>query len=208
MRVLAWLAALGAVLSACGSPTLPTETPPAAPLSDEVYQRIEQMACGAVDCLAAVCPAGTPCPLALALADEAVFQFVSEYSPCAGCQTPVLPVGEGIGRCIEYEVVESSDQWTVWFWVSENCAFRYGQPSQARINVVVGRDTGAIETVAPPAATIRDPGYCERDGDCACLSGSGLPLVGCANRFYAPLHWAGSYGCAQCVCRESQCRIK
>lgn len=48
-------------------------------------------------------------------------------------------------------------------------------------------------------------GYCKNDNDCVCLSGSGVPFVGCGNVTQGAAWFGGSDKCARCVCRENKC---
>ena len=66
--------------------------------------------------------------------------------------------------------------------------------------------TMQIERIQPAVDYIEDPSYCQTDADCYCLSGSGVPFIGCSNLLYAPLNWSGYYAgdelwvCIQPVC--------
>lgn len=183
-------------------------TPGPGTASDEGISQIAGLICGTraeVDCLQEICPDGPACPLVVALSDPAVFQFVDTLAACPDCNTETFQVQQGIGRCIEYRTGDLGGQWEISFWVSENCGFRYGFPSQSRIDVLVGKETLAIEGITPPAPYIQDPLFCREDSDCKCLSGSGVPFLGCGNTLYSPLHSAGDYACELCVCRNGQC---
>jgi hypothetical protein len=153
------------------------------------------------DCIKSICPELNECPLTIALSHPVVFDFVEEYSECDGCNTPVFPPEKGIGKCIEYEVLE----WEIRFWVSENCNFRYGNPGQTRVSVLVNLQQRNIQQIIPSVETILDPTYCATDSDCRCLSGSGLPFIGCSNSFYAPLNPTGFFVGRDCGCVEGRC---
>ncbi len=144
-------------------------------------------------------------PLVIALTNRAVFQFADTFAKCEGCNVEALPLEYGIGRCIAYSINELARRWEVNLWVSERCNFRYGAPSQSRISILVSKKTLAIERITPPEPYIRDPLFCEEDGDCRCLSGSGVPFLGCSNTLYAPLYFAGDYPCDRCSCRQGRC---
>ncbi|MBC7251458.1 MAG: hypothetical protein H5T62_14395 [Anaerolineae bacterium] len=105
-------------------------------------------------------------------------------------------------------MTETSKGWGVEFWVSQNCHFRHTEPDRTRLVVEVSAETLTIDAITPPVEYIQDPMYCQSDGDCLCLSGSGVPFVGCTNYFYAPLHWAGYYSCGDCLCEDNQCVSK
>lgn len=190
------------LLAACGS----SEPDPMGGSVER--QAVIDLVCGAEDqaeCLASICETADKCPLFSALSSQAVFDFVATYSACEGCNTPDLAPELGIGKCIEYQVSEISSGWTILFWVSENCSFRYGSPSESRIRVEVKSGSMQIESLFPPVAYIVDQSYCREDADCYCFSGSGLPKVGSSNFLYSPLHWSGYYPGDSCKCKSNQC---
>ena len=205
------------LLSACTGDSVPvteraspTFTPGPAPLSSAEYSRITSLICGTLareNCLEEVCPDSDICPLVIALTDQAVFQFIDTFSRCAGCNTETFPVQRGIGKCIEYSISDLDWQWRVEFWVSENCSFRHGSPSKSRISVFVSSETLAVEHIIPSSPYIEDRLFCEEDSDCRCLSGSGVPFLGCSNTLYSPLHFAGDHQCDKCICRSEQCTV-
>jgi hypothetical protein len=171
-------------------------------------QLIIELVCGPenqADCLASICETADKCPLISALTNKAVFDFIKTYSECDGCNTPDFAPGLGIGKCIEYRVLKISSGWTIPFWVSENCSFRYGSPGESRIIVDVNFDDVKIGSISPPVEYIADQSYCQADADCYCFSGSGLPLIGSSNFLYAPLHWSGYYAGGSCRCKSNQC---
>lgn len=51
---------------------------------------------------------------------------------------------------------------------------------------------------------IDDRSYCEKDTDCYCMMGSGMPFVGCGNFLLSGP--GGSYGCSRCKCIEGTCQ--
>jgi hypothetical protein len=185
----------------------PAATPPTLPKSQ--LQTINELFCpGAnVDCLGQICPTGKPCPLALALNDPDLFNFIAEYAPCPGCAIDPLPLDQGIQGCVEYQVKSQKGSWLVELWVSERCNFRYASPSQSRIRVTVSRNNGQIQNIQPHVAAIRDAFHCQTNTDCYCLSGSGAPFLGCCNGLYAPLQNAGFESCGKCVCRQERCQV-
>ena len=169
------------------------------------------LVCGSenqANCISSACPNEVECPLLAALSDQAVFDFVKTYSECEGCNTPQFPAQLGIGKCIEYRAAEISSGWTVTFSVSENCSFRYGNPGESQIRVDVNSDDMKIERIQPAVEYIKDPSYCQTDADCYCLSGSGLPFIGCSNLLYAPMNWAGYYAGDNCGCVPNRCTEK
>ena len=176
------------------------------------FDSILTLACGPKsnkECEAKVCPNGpTKCPLAVALTNQAIFDFVKTYAQCDGCNTPIFEPGKGIDRCIEYAVTEKQNSWTVSLWVSRNCNFRYGNPSKSRITVREDKGTFKIRNIEPPEPYIVEPSYCRADPDCRCLSGSGVRFIGCSNMLYSPLSWAGEYECELCRCINNRCRKK
>jgi hypothetical protein len=186
---------------------MPAATHPTLPESQ--LQTINELFCPGVnvDCLGQICPPGEPCPLALALNNPDVYNFVAEYAPCPGCAIEPLPIEQGIQECIQYQVEGQPDLWLVDLWVSERCNFRYASPSQSRIQVTIDRSSGQIVAIQPPATYIQDGSYCQSDADCYCLSGSGAPFLGCCNALYAPLHIAGYQNCGKCVCRANRCQV-
>ncbi|MDO9086149.1 MAG: hypothetical protein Q7U53_08080 [Anaerolineaceae bacterium] len=162
---------------------------------------IELICAEKTDCIKTICPDLNECPLTIALSHPVVYDFISEYSKCVDCNTPVFSPKIGIGKCVEYEVLNSE----VRFWISDNCNFRYGNPSQTRISVRTNSTQSRIQQIIPSVETILDPTYCVIDSDCRCLSGSGLPFVGCSNSFYAPLNPTGFFEGEECGCVEGRC---
>ena len=164
-------------------------------------QIIELICAGKTDCIKSICPDPNKCPLTIALSHPVVFNFIKEYSTCDGCITSQFPPEKGIGKCVEFEVLDSE----VKFWVSENCNFRYGNPSQTRISVRTNSTQSSIQQIIPAVETILDPTYCTKYSDCRCLSGSGVPFIGCSNSFYAPLNPTGFFEGEECGCVEGRC---
>lgn len=180
-------------------------------ISNEVVEKdaIVHLICGSepeAACLASVCPNMAECALIQALSAKTVFDFVTTYSDCPDCSTPTFPPERGLGQCIEYQISENSAGSTVTFWASENCAFRYGSPTESRLDVRLNSETFEIEHINPPKEYVQDPLYCQTDQDCLLLSGSGVPVTGCHNYFYAPLNWSGYYPDKNCDCIANQCR--
>jgi hypothetical protein len=167
-----------------------------------------KLICGATpetQCLDSVCTDLGACPLLTALSDGAVFNFMKTYAQCEDCNTPVFAPQLGIGKCIEYQVSESAAGWTVIFWVSENCGFRYGSPSESRVSVEVDAAVRQIKRISPPVEYLNDPLYCQTAANCRDLAGSGVPFVGCSNALYAPLHWSGFGPGERCTCEDQRC---
>ena len=190
------------LIVACGSENTPLTT------ESVEKNAVINLICGSgsqTNCLSRLCENADKCPILSALSNKAIFDFVETYSDCQDCNTPEFSPERGIGKCIEYLVSEISTGWTITFWVSENCSFRYGSPSDSHINVNVNSETLKIESIAPPVEYLTDPMYCRTNADCFCLSGSGVPFVGCTNYFYAPLNWSGYYPGNNCVCKANQC---
>ena len=203
-KILLVVVSLSLTIASCTTFT-PSDSPS---VSDEAYQRITGLVCGTnsgEDCIAKVCQDREACPLVISLSNEVVFEFVDAYSRCEDCDTEVLSIGQGINKCVEYEIDNRVGRWVIGFWVSEKCNFRYGAPSRSHISVSVSKNTLQVEAITPSVSYIKDPQYCEKDSDCSCLSGSGLPFVGCRNTLYAPLHFAGDYPCKKCICRQNRC---
>jgi hypothetical protein len=193
------------LVAAC-SPANTTST--AAPVEEG---SILDLVCGSesrAECLSKVCDQADNCPVIRALSSKPVFDFVLTYSQCLDCNTPDLSLESGIGKCIEYLVSESSRGSTVTFRVSEKCSFRYGNPAEIRINVVLNYETLQIGSIAPPVEYITDPLYCQVEADCFSLSGSGVQFIGCSNYFYAPLNMSGYFQGDQCGCKLGQCTKK
>jgi hypothetical protein len=167
------------------------------------------LVCGPqADCLFEICGDPEKCPLSIALSNKTVFDFVKTYSECEGCNTQEFSPDKGIGKCIEYETTDALQSWTIKFWVSENCNFRHSDPTQTSISVTVGTKTSTIESITPDIAYIKDPSFCKVNSDCKCLSGSGVPFIGCSNFLYAPLNGSGYFSGDDCVCHANQCRQK
>ncbi len=171
-------------------------------------QEIINLVCGfenQADCINNICENVDNCPLFSALTSQAVFDFVKNYSECKDCKTPVFSPDRGIGKCIEFQVSEISNGLRVTFWVSENCSFRYGISTESRIIVEINSGTLKIERINPSVEYIENPLYCQTVADCYCLSGSGVPFLGCRNLLYAPLNWSGFYPGENCECVSNQC---
>ncbi len=167
---------------------------------------IASLICGSqANCLPALCADAEKCPLKRALSNKAVFDFVKTHAACEGCNTPAFSPDKGIGKCVEYAMTGDDQSWTVSFWVSDQCNFRYADPTQSRISVKVSKETLTIAGITPELAFITDPLYCKNNSDCRCLSGSGVPLIGCSNFLYAPLNWSGYYSGNDCICKAHQC---
>ena len=172
---------------------------------------ITSLICGShTDCLSNICASVEKCPLKIALSNKVIFDFVKTLSECEGCNTQMFSPDKGIGKCVEYKIADELQVWTITFWVSENCKFRYSDPTQASISVNIDKEISAIESIVPGIAYIKDLSYCSVDDDCNGLSGSGVPLIGCRNFLYAPLNWSGYYAHANdmCVCVANQCKQK
>jgi hypothetical protein len=167
---------------------------------------ISALLCGAGECPPEVCEEVTKCPIGIALSNRVLFEFIKTFAACEGCNTPDFPPEKGIGKCVEYEITESPAEWTVIFRVSENCSFRYSEPSRAEITATIGKSSFGIERLLPAEEYINDPKYCRVDEDCRCLSGSGVMFIGCSNFLYAPLNWSGYYSGDACICGSHRCR--
>ena len=50
--------------------------------------------------------------------------------------------------------------------------------------------------------------YCESNNDCMCVSGSGVPFLGCENNLYVPMSFGGAYDCKNCECVNKTCTSK
>ena len=157
------------------------------------------------DCLQPICPDLDHCPLLIALTDPVIFAFVSEISNCEGCNISDFHPEDGIGKCIEYQITEMDSYSEVKIGVSNHCDFRYAIPEQVEISVKIDTSDWRISQVNPDLKYIQDPTYCSTDKDCYCLSGSGVPFIGCSNFFHAPLNWSGYYIGDECGCESNQC---
>jgi hypothetical protein len=145
---------------------------------------------------------------------EIVRVFLDRYAPCEGCsfrEDPGAPEHRG---CVSYRVRESCPGdhsecpefvWVVDYWVGPACPFRY-QPTEFPVSVSVDPVTGSIVAARPSFESVATTDACESDADCRCLSGSGVPFVGCANRFHASMNATGSSACESCVCVARECR--
>ena len=199
------LLALLFLVTACGSEN--------SLLADNKVEKdaIITLICGSepeASCLSQVCANESKCAVTHALSYEAIFDFVAKYAECEGCKTPDFSPERGIGKCIEYQVSENSVGVTITFWVSENCTFRYGSPNESQIRIEINSQTFEIESISPSVEYLIDPLYCQIDDDCLLLSGSGVPVIGCNNYFYAPLNWSGYNSDQNCSCIANQCSEK
>lgn len=169
-------------------------------------QDILELLCDSdTNCIKQQCPDLATCPLMIALSHPVIFDFISMASPCEGCNTPTFSPDVGIGKCVEYTVQQRDENHEVELWVSENCNFRYAQPTKTRITVFVNPENGSIKHISPPVEFIDNPTYCQEKSDCRCLSGSGVELIGCSNFFHAPLNFAGYYEGEACGCVDGEC---
>lgn len=181
-------------------------TPDASPAETVPSNDVVSLICGTQrNCLSTLCADAGKCPIKLALSNKAIFDFVKTYSECEGCNTQAFTPEKGIGKCIEYATTDDLHSWTVTFWVSDQCDFRYADPTQASISVEVSKETLTTERMTPAIETITDPLYCKNNSDCRCLAGSGVPFIGCSNFLYAPLNWSGHYAATDCICKAHQC---
>ncbi|MDX9993079.1 MAG: hypothetical protein RBS68_13655 [Anaerolineales bacterium] len=199
-------------VTACSSGNAVTGGNPNLPVSEPVsVNKIMSLLCGSqTNCLSTICASTEKCPLVTALSNKAVFDFVKTYSECEGCNTPVFTADKGIGKCVEFKIAELLQTQKVTFWVSENCKFRHGSPTQSRIVVKINKKESTIKRIDPAVAYIKDREYCSIDSDCNGLSGSGVPLIGCSNFLYAPLNWSGYYSHSSdtCTCAANRCKQK
>jgi hypothetical protein len=193
------------ILSACSTFSSPTNADDEFDSFEPVHDdRVKELICGSSSsCLESICPNFSECPLKIALSHPVVFVFIDTYSKCDGCNTPDFSPDKGIGKCVEYEILDSE----VRFWVSENCNFRYGNPEETRVSVLVNPKQGTTLQIIPSVNYILEPTYCDTVSDCVGLSGSGVPLIGCSNSFYAPLNPTGYYIAEECGCKENRCVI-
>jgi hypothetical protein len=150
---------------------------------------------------------------ARARATDAVRAFLDLYSPCEGCTIHDEPGDPARIGCVSYRVwlgcasgadAGCGDLWIAAYWIGGACSFRLGMSEQP-IEVQVDRRTGQVVATSPPTPYVLTTDYCETRSDCRCLSGSGVPFIGCANSFHASLHLAGSYACERCNCNEHRC---
>lgn len=167
---------------------------------------IVNLLCGPQEsCFSRICEEFSKCPISISLSNRVVFGFVKTNSECEGCNTETFPPEKGIGKCIEYEITDTSSEWIVRYWVSDHCSFRYSDPTKAMISVEINKNTLAIVRITPTVEYIQDPRYCRVDEDCECLSGSGVQFIGCGNYLYASLNWSGYYSGDACICKSNQC---
>lgn len=167
---------------------------------------VVNLICGSqTDCLSNICADTEKCPLSIALSNKAIFDFVKTYSECEGCNTQDFSPDKGIGKCIEYSILYGLQDWIVKLWVSDNCSFRYGDPTQTSISVKINTETLKVESITPALEYIVDQSYCEIDTDCKCLSGSGVRFIGCGNFLHAPFNWSGYYSGDECECKANHC---
>lgn len=166
------------------------------------------MVCGSSnDCLQSICPNLDQCPIIIALSQPAIFKFVSEISNCEGCNISDFHPVDGIGKCIEYQITELDSYSEVKIDVSNHCDFRYAIPEQVEISVKIDKSDWRITQVNPDLKYIQDLSYCTQNEDCYCLSGSGVPFIGCSNFFHAPLNWSGYYLGDECGCVDNKCSV-
>jgi len=199
---------LSFLLSACSSSLVheADKTPPQP--SSVPLQDILGLICGSsTNCPDSICTDATQCALITALGQPDIFNFVAEYSKCEGCSTPDFRPENGIGKCIEYEVSTMNSDQEVRFQVSENCNFRYANPEQVEVFVLVDTREWRIQQINPGLDYIQEPLYCAEISDCRSLSGSGVPFIGCSNNFYAPLNPSGYYQGEECGCIQNKCSI-
>jgi len=165
---------------------------------------------------------------AIARATPEVKALLERYGRCDGCRIKEPPASPPRIGCVSYEVRMTKTPlgksaaparphplgttpptafavaFSVEYWVGKACPFRY-LPSEGRVSILVRRDSGEILARSPKLEVIRDVKYCDSSADCVCLSGSGRPFIGCANRFHGVTHFAGHRDCGACPCVEHVC---
>lgn len=174
------------------------------------YDEIVASMCGTktqAQCFVDNCQYNDYCPLIIAFSDDAIFRFFNtDYVKCERCNTDPFSICEGVGRCVEYRITELPDLWKVDIWISDKCSFRFGEhASNSAIAVLIDKTSNEIQNITPEVEYIDDSYYCQGDDDCRCLSGSGLPFIGCSNILHASLHIAGDFACDSCICRQNRC---
>jgi hypothetical protein len=149
--------------------------------------------------------------LEIAKSTEAVQIFLDAYGSCDGCNPEYAKGVENLIGCVLYEVQDCKGPpaceeatWTVSFWLGEVCSFRHGV-SEEKLVVTISKRTCQPTSISPQIDVIREPQFCNSDEDCVCLSGSGVPFIGCRNDFYGPLSPTGSYSCSACRCVGDRC---
>ena len=197
------------ILSTCSSiPSLNNSDDDLHSFEPMQNDRVKDIICGSSsNCLEAICPNLSECPLMIAVSHPVVFDFIDTYSKCDGCNTPDFSPDKGIGKCIEYEIFKKPSDLEIRFQVSKNCNFRYAQPEQVQISVFVDTQEWRINKINPDIEFIKNPTYCHAESDCRCLSGSGLPLIGSSNYFFAPLNPTGFFEGVECGCVENRCEV-
>lgn len=172
-------------------------------------QHILELLCGSgSNCIQTICPDVDKCPIIVALSHPIVFDFITTYSKCDGCNATDFSPDKGIGKCIEYDLNNELLDKEIIFKVSENCNFRYANPEQVQISVLVDVREWRINQIKPAPEFIQDPNFCAAESDCRCLSGSGVPLIGASNVFYAPLNPTGYFESQECGCVEGRCVVR
>ena len=163
--------------------------------------------------------------LDIAKETDVVKSFLVHYGSCDDCNPKFFKGRDNLIGCVEYNFIdpkkyiftqEFDNPVVIKFRVSEACRFRYpGIPSLESSfkfynGIIVAVDVQKRELLAQhPKNTrlIEDQNYCV-DG-CACIAGSGMPFVGCANYVHAPFVSAGgSYMCDSCECVDNVCTKK
>jgi hypothetical protein len=194
------------LLVACSGSTKKTVSDNLIPDHPIPQQEILDLVCGSSnDCLQSICPDLDQCPIVIALSQPAIFKFVAEISTCEGCDTTDFSPINGIGKCIEYHVEDQNSLELVRINVSNHCNFRYAIPEQVEISVTLDTKDWHIIQIDPDLQYIQNPTYCVQNEDCFCLSGSGVPFIGCSNFFHAPLNWSGYYLGDECGCVDNKC---
>ncbi|NTV24064.1 MAG: TolC family protein, partial [Nanoarchaeota archaeon] len=141
---------------------------------------------------------------------EEMKAFLEFYGKCDGCNPSYSQGHANLVGCVEYSIgKDAGGNYIIRYWVSDACSFRYGSSApQEKIEFAVDSRTGKVLSKHPDLKYIDDPGFCKKDEDCLCKSGSGVPFIGCGNFLHAPAHFAGAYKCEKCICMDGSCKAR
>lgn len=140
--------------------------------------------------------------IAIANQTEEVQKFLKLYpdakvNAMQHCCAEVKVYG-GECRCIR----KPDDNWIVAYCIDRGC---WGYRYIPAVRVAINSNSGEIIAKYPKLEYLKNAIYCGADLDCLCLSGSGLPFVGCANFIHGPRLGYGSYECKDCRCVNNTC---
>ena len=94
-----------------------------------------------------------------------------------------LPFLYGIGLTASQKILDQS---------------KVERSKKTKFIIPIDETTGRVLEKSPKSEYVKNQEYCESDKDCLCVSGLGVPFLGCINTFYGPSENTGPYQCKKC----------